>query len=388
MKLALVTETFPPEVNGVAMTLRRLTEGLCARGDEVMVVRPRQRADRNGAGHAGPARPYSEWLVPGVALPRYEGLMMGLPVSGRLAAGWSRARPDIVHIATEGPLGWSALGAAAKLGLPVSSSFHTNFHQYGKHYGFGAAREVAIAYLRAFHNQTGITLVPTRQMRDQLARDGFRNLDVLSRGVDAELFGAHRRSEELRRSWGAAPDDPVCIYVGRLAREKNIALAVDAYLAVRERLPRARFVLVGDGPEGPALKRRHPEFHFAGMRLGADLGAHYASGDIFLFPSTTETFGNVVTEALGSGLVVVTYDYAAGREHIRSGENGVLAPFDDAAAFRASAAGIAARPEAWPAIRAAARATAMGVTWGAIVERFRAQLDGVRRAHAGAESGV
>lgn len=393
MNIALVTETFPPEVNGVAMTLRRLAEGIMARGSTITVIRPRQKADRVAAradasatanGH--PA--YGEYLVPGVALPRYEGLMMGLPMGGRLVRRWTTERPDVVHIATEGPLGWSALAAARKLGLPISSSFHTNFHQYGKHYGYGALIEVAVGYLRYFHNLTSVTMVPTRQMRADLGSQDFRNLAVMSRGVDPRLFDPARRSEELRRSWGVGPDVPVYLYVGRLAKEKNIDLAVQSFLGAREHCPRAHFVLVGDGPESNALRKRYPDFHFAGLRRGEDLAAHYASGDVFLFPSVTETFGNVVTEALGSGLVVVTYDYAAGREHIRSGENGILAPFDDAAAFCAAAAAIGERPSDWPRLRAAARATALTVTWDAIIDRFHELLRHVAATGGRRDSGL
>lgn len=377
VKLALVTETFPPEINGVAMTLLRFANGLAAAGDEVTVIRPRQKADRDGPAASDrdddleAETRYAELLMPGVALPRYEGLMMGLPVTGRLMRRWTDSRPDVVHIATEGPLGWSALGAASKLGLPVSSSFHTNFHQYGAHYGYGALQEVAVSYLRSFHNQTTLTMIPTRQMRTELEADGFANVCVVSRGVDAELFSPARRSESLRQSWGAAPGDPVFIYVGRLAREKNIGLAVESFMAAREAAPNAHLVLVGDGPERTALEQKHPEFFFAGMRSGEDLAVHYASGDVFLFPSVTETFGNVVTEALGSGLVVVTYDYAAGREHIRHNENGVLARFDDAAAYRGAVVKIASRPADWPALRRAARETAMTITWDTIVGHFR-----------------
>jgi glycosyltransferase involved in cell wall biosynthesis len=142
-------------------------------------------------------------------------------------------------------------------------------------------------------------------------------------------------------------------------------------------------VIVGDGPEREALQKRYPEFHFAGMQRGEALAAHYASGDIFLFPSVTETFGNVVTEALASGLVVVTYDYAAGREHIRHGGNGILAPFNDADAFRAAAVAIAGRPACWPAMRTAARATALDVTWEKIVSRFRETLAAVAAGQRG-----
>ncbi len=386
VKIALVTETFPPEINGVAMTLDRLVRGLAALGDEVTVVRPKQKADRQSGAEKG--KPFAEWLLPGVALPKYEGLMMGLPALGRLTKSWKTERPDIVHIATEGPLGWSALGAASKLGLPISSSFHTNFHQYGDHYGFGAIKAVAVGYLRSFHNQTNLTMAPTRQMRAQLAADGFKNIEVISRGVDTRLYSPARRSPELRRSWGAADDDPVFIYVGRLAKEKNIGLAVESVLAAQAENPRARFVLVGDGPERAALQSRHPQFVFSGMQRGDALAAHYASGDIFLFPSVTETFGNVVTEALASGLVVVTYDYAAGREHIEHGRNGVLAAFGDAAAYRDAVSRISRQRESWAGIRSAARETALTVTWEAIVQRFRSTLEDVAALPARADAGV
>lgn len=382
MKIVLVTETFPPEVNGVAMTLKRLVEGVAVLGDDITVIRPRQAADREreatpSSGSAGNNGLFREILVPSLPLPRYEGLLVGWPVLGRLLHWWTRERPDVVHVATEGPLGWAALAAAGRLAIPTSSSFHTNFHQYGEHYGYGAFLHVAFAYLRSFHNETAITMVPTRQMREELRAEGFWSPEVVSRGVDARLFAPEKRSEDLRRTWGVEPGDPVFLYVGRVAKEKNIALAVESFLEARALQPRARLVIVGDGPERQALQRRYPEFHFAGMQRGEALAAHYASGDVFLFPSVTETFGNVVTEALASGLVVVTYDYAAGREHIRHGVNGVLARFDDAAAFRAAVVDIAGRPEDWPAQRGAARATALGVTWDAIIARFRETLAAV-----------
>lgn len=388
MKIVLVTETFPPEVNGVAMTLKRLVEGVARRGDDITVIRPRQAADREREAAAPPAIAgnnglFREILVPSLPLPRYEGLLIGWPVVGRLLRLWTHERPDVVHVATEGPLGWAALGATGRLGIPTSSSFHTNFHQYGEHYGYGAFLHVAFAYLRSFHNETAITMVPTRQMREELRAEGFWSPEVVSRGVDAALFTPEKRSEELRRAWGVGAADPVFLYVGRVAKEKNIALAVESFLAARALQPRARFVIVGDGPERESLQRMYPEFHFAGMQRDEALAAHYASGDVFLFPSVTETFGNVVTEALASGLVVVTYDYAAGREHIRPGRNGVLAAFDDPAAYRAAVVDIAGRPEDWPTLRAAARATALDVTWDAIIARFRETLAAVAQNRRG-----
>jgi glycosyltransferase involved in cell wall biosynthesis len=207
-----------------------------------------------------------------------------------------------------------------------------------------------------------------------LAELRFERVGVLSRGVDGALYNPARRSIELRRSWGAADDAPVFLYVGRLAVEKNIDLAVNAFLAAQAVDPRAHFVLVGDGPARRQLQKRYSAFHFAGMRRGEDLAAHYASGDAFLFPSTTETFGNVVTEAMASGLAVLCYDYAAGRQHISSWANGVLAPFGQADAYVAAAAEMMRRYSQWPGIRAAARQTAAGITWERIIESFERTL--------------
>lgn len=367
MKLALVTETYPPEVNGVAMTLSRLVNGLRRRGHEVGIVRPTQAGER--AGEAG-----ADLLVRGMPLPFYRSLRMGLPASSVLRRRWTTNRPDLVHVATEGPLGLGALRAARQLGLPVSSSFHTNFHAYGGHYGLHLLRRPALAYLRWFHNRTRCTMVPAGDLRDRLSAQGFERLTVLSRGVDTELFSPAKRSDGLRAGWGAGPDTPVVVYVGRLAAEKNLELGVQAFLAIRQREPEARFVLVGDGPERAPLAERYPDFHYSGLRRGEDLAAHYASADVAVFPSITETFGNVVTEGLASGLVVLTYDYAAGREHVRDGVNGFAAPFDDAPAFVERARKLIAGRADWPRWRAQARETALGLTWDSIVDRFESEL--------------
>ena len=372
VKLALVTETYAPEINGVAMTLQRLVRGLARRGHEVSVIHPRLK----GALPHDPADPagLTHVLVPSLPLPFYRELRIGLPLYWRLKKLWRVRRPEVVHVATEGPLGWAALQAARHLGLPVSTSFHTNFQQYTQQYMFRAMHDIALGYLRAFHNRAACTLIPTDQARAELVAQGFQRVGVFSRGVDGELFHPARRDEALRRSWGVAADEPVFLYVGRLAVEKNIDLAVTAFLRAQAVEPRAHFVLVGDGPARAGLEKRYPQFHFAGMRRGEELAAHYASGDAFLFPSTTETFGNVVTEALASGLAVLCYDYAAGRQHLRHWANGVLAPFGESDAFVAAAEELMRRRAEWPGLRAAARATAEGITWERVFAAFEDTL--------------
>lgn len=370
LRVAFVTETYPPEINGVANTAARFVEGLRARNHEIQLVRPRQ-GHGDGASHENGLH---EVLTRGLPIPRYPGLRMGLPARRALLRIWSRHRPDIVHIVTEGPLGWSALQAALKLELPVSSDFRTNFHAYSRHYGVGWLQKPIAAYLRKFHNRTLMTMVPTESLRDKLLDCGFRKLQVVSRGVDTRLFNPERRSPSLRESWGAAPGDPVALYVGRLAPEKNLEPVAAAFSRIRSLQPRARLVVVGDGPARNEMRARCPDAVYAGMRTGEDLAAHYASGDLFLFPSLTETFGNVTVEAMASGLAVIAYDYAAAAENIISGDNGVLVPFDDAAAFTREAAALAADLPRMRELGRKARNTAEQIAWERVIGRFETLL--------------
>lgn len=366
LRVALVTETYPPEINGVAMTTGRMVSGMQARGHQIQLIRPRQ-----GQHDAGGTAPNLEQVLkPGVPIPRYSSLRMGLPVKSSLMRLWRERRPDLVHIVTEGPLGWSALSAALKLNIPVTSDFHTNFHYYSRHYGLGWFKTPIQGYLRKFHNRTRVTLVPTRSMAEHLAGDGYRGLTVVARGVDTQLFHPARRRAALRAAWGANPGDPVVLYVGRLAPEKNLPVVQRAFHALRAKQPRAKLVLVGDGPMANELGQAIPDAIFAGMRTGVDLAEHYASGDMFLFPSLTETFGNVTLEAMASGLAVIAYDYAAARELIQHGASGLVAPFDDAHAFCQLAESCAAEAERRAALGAAARAVAEQQDWERIYDQF------------------
>ncbi|HOB60948.1 MAG TPA: glycosyltransferase family 1 protein [Candidatus Competibacteraceae bacterium] len=334
LRLGIVTETYPPEINGVALTIARWVEGLQRRGHSVQLIRVRQGDE------PGPVDTLDTLCLPGFRIPGYPQLQGGWPAMTALSGAWRRSRPDLLHIVTEGPLGYSALRAARKLAIPVSTSFHTNFHGYSRHYHLGWLATPIMAYLRHFHNQGVQTLVPTAELADQLQSIGFLRTQVLARGVDTGLFSPQRRDPALREAWGVAPDAPAVLYVGRLAAEKNLDLAITAFQAMRQQRPNARLVLVGDGPLTPRLRARHPEFVYCGMRQGEDLATHYASADLFLFPSLTETFGNVILEAMASGLAIAAFDYAAAREHVATGRSGALAPFDDAAQFVDAAAAL------------------------------------------------
>jgi glycosyltransferase involved in cell wall biosynthesis len=367
LRVAVVTETWPPEVNGVATTAARFVEGLRSRGHQIQLVRPRQRSEVLEESQ-------DEVLVRGFAIPKYPSLKMGLPARRALERLWTLRRPDVVHIVTEGPLGWSALQAAEKLRLGAVSDFRTNFHAYSRHYGVGWLKAPILAYLRKFHNRTLFTFVPTEGVRAELAALGVRGLRVIARGVDTKQFDPARRDERLRAGWGAAPSDPVFIHVGRLAAEKNLACLADAYEAALQRSPRAKLVLVGDGPERRALQQRFPDAIFAGTRGGADLAAHFASGDIFLFPSLTETFGNVTLEAMASGLAVVAFGYAAAADAIRHGSSGLLVPFGDADSFARHAAVLAGNLPRARQLGARARLEASGRGWGKVVAQLEAAL--------------
>ncbi|WP_374435945.1 glycosyltransferase family 4 protein [Inhella sp.] len=363
LRIALVTETYPPEVNGVAGTVARIVEGLRELGHELQLVRPRQHKAEQAQSEAG----FAELLMRGLPIPRYPQLRMGLPAKRALLRRWSFERPDVVHIATEGPLGWSALQAARQLRLPVLSEFRTNFHAYSQHYGVGWLRHPIHAYLRKFHNQCQLTLVPSEDLRVTLAGQRFERLAVVARGVDTERFHPARRDPALRAHWGAGPDSPVLLCVGRLAAEKNLELLLDAYAALRLRAPQARLVLVGDGPERERLRQRCPDAVFCGLQIGTALAAHYASADLFAFPSLTETFGNVVPEALASGLPVVAFDYAAAAKLLREGPAGRLVPLGQRQAFCEAVAELCSQPGTLQRAGQAARAVALCQGWPAIV---------------------
>ena len=370
LRIAVVTETYPPEVNGVAMTIGRLVDGLQARNHQLQLIRPRQNAEDQPK----PTATLTQHLQRGIALPRYEGLKMGLPAKAALTRLWTLNRPDVVQIATEGPLGWSALAAANKLRLPVASDFHTNFHSYSSHYGFGLLRRAIVAYLRKFHNKAAVTLVPTEGIRRELTSYGYQNIEIIARGVDTQLFNPGRRDPALRSRWGLQEGETAVLYVGRLALEKNLGLVFQAFDAMRTTHPGCRLVLVGDGPERAVWQARRPDAVFCGTQVGEALAAHYASGDVFLFPSLTETWGNVTIEAMASGLAVVAYDCAAAEEVIRHQHDGLKVAVEDEAAFIAAAVSLAGAVQRQRQLGSAAALTATRLSWEAIIDRFEQVL--------------
>ena len=365
LRIAVVTETWPPEVNGVAMTLAKLVQGLSHRNHDVQLIRPRQTKTDSPMSDAS----LEEVLMRGMPIPRYPELKLGLPSKKTLVKTWTLRRPDVVHIATEGPLGWSALQAAKVLKLPVTSDFRTNFQSYSKHYGVGWLRKPIVAYLRKFHNATACTMVPTRELMRTLSQNGFANLKVVSRGVDTKLFNIAKRDTSLRSSWGATDDTKVLISVGRMAPEKNLDQVLKTYDALKSTGQAFKLVMVGDGPLKEQFQKRYPEIIFPGMLSQTNLAAYYASSDLFIFPSQTETFGNVTLEALASGIPVLAFDCAAARDWVQTGVNGWLIAENNPEGFAAQAVTIFNSKDLLDQITKSTRQQVVHLDWDQIAEQ-------------------
>ncbi|MGE5384570.1 MAG: glycosyltransferase family 4 protein [Betaproteobacteria bacterium] len=375
MRIAYVTETFPPEINGVSLTVERTVRFLRERGHSVDLIRPRQR----GEAHLESA---NEWRTGGMPIPMYPDLRLGFTRPARLKERFELYRPDIVHIATQGPLGYMAARAARSLGLPVTTDFRTNFHSYSRYYRLGWLEPLVCHYLRSFHNRADLTFVPTRALRDQLRKKGFKRLEVVGRGVDTALFTPAKRRHELRRAWGAGDEQSiVMLYVGRLAAEKNVELALRAFTISRYLRPNTQMVVVGDGPQRQRLEANYPLAHFVGVKHGEELAHHYASADLFVFPSQSETFGNVTLEAMASGLAVVAFDGAAVKEHVRNGQNGIIVGTDYEGDFIQTACRTAAMADLLAPLCKNARDTAKSVKWETISSRFEKHLTSVAASY-------
>ena len=367
MRIAYVTETYPPEVNGVALAVARVVSHLRHRGHAVDLLRPAQRHER-----PGPASE-QEWLSLGCPIPVYPDLRFGLATVGALVRRLQAQQAELAHIATPGPLAWAAVQAASKLGLALSADFRTNFHQYSRYYGLGLLAPLVEAGLRQLHRRVQRTFVPSRSAYRQLAARGFRRLQLLGRGVDTACFSPAWRCEALRESWQAGRG-PVLLHVGRLAPEKNVELALRAHALLSRARPDCRMVVVGDGPLRARLERRFPAVRFVGVLRGEALSRAYASADAFLFPSLSDTFGNVTLEAMASGLPVLAFNTAAAADLIVPRVNGFLATVGDDTSFLDGALRFASPPAAFNALRHQARQTALQQQLPEVLSAFESAL--------------
>ena len=321
VRIALFSETYLPQRNGVALILDRLVGHLSRLGHDVFVAAPQ-------AAQTDDVLPPRVELIraSGVPLPRYPDLRIAAPFSRRVARAVHRFRPDVIHVATEYSIGLMGLRAAKRLGIAAVASFHTDIPRYLPYYGFGWASAACWRYLRWFHNRAALTFCPSETTRATLLARGIRRVRIWGRGVDTERFSPLRRHTETRRRNGPA-DALHLLYVGRLTPEKDLPVLFEAYrrlTAARPARP-VHLILAGDGAYTPHARAAAPEgVTFAGYLEGERLGATYASADVFVFPSRTETLGNVVLEALASGLPVVGAAEGGVLENVHDGVNGLL----------------------------------------------------------------
>ncbi|MCX5660291.1 MAG: glycosyltransferase family 1 protein [Planctomycetota bacterium] len=300
MKIALVTDAWQPQVNGVVRTWTETTRELLAMGHTLTVIHP--------------------GLFRTIKAPAYPEIRLALFAAPGVRRMLDREAPDAIHIATEGPLGWAARRHCLRRGLAFTTSYHTHYAHYLKVY-FHIPRAWTFWGLRKFHAPARATLVPSPSVKVELEERGFRNIVVWGRGVDTRTFQpAPAFAFDLPR--------PVFIYVGRVAAEKNI----EAFLKLD--LPGSK-VVVGDGPMKNALQRRHPEVHWAGYHFGAGLAARYAGADVMVFPSRTDTFGVVMLEANACGLPVAAFPVTGPRDAVVPGRTGELDEDLRAACMRA-----------------------------------------------------
>ena len=327
MRIALFSEVYWPMVSGVGVTLLRLTDALQARGHQVRVYSatyalPEGTPDRPEV-HRSPSVPF--FLYPDVqwAFPRLREVVDDLQAF----------RPDVVHVATEFSLGIAGVKAARQLGLPIIASAHTDYDQYAARYGVTWALRAGWHYLRWFYGQAHRVLCPSRIYQESVQRHGVLHTGLWSRGVDPAVFSPAHRSDAYRAAFGLGQDDLLVTYIGRIAREKNLGLLLEAWETLAPIRGGAKLVLVGRGPLEDEIRRRGiPGVFVSGLLQGPALSAAYASADVFAFPSATETFGNSLLEAMGSGLPSLVAAAGGVLEFATHGGNAWLVEPDSAAA--------------------------------------------------------
>lgn len=361
LRLAVFSDTYAPQVNGVARTLERLVRAVEERGGVARVFTAQDpEADQatNVPGAAAIER------YPSVPFWAYKQLRIAWPSQRRVNASVAAFAPTLLHAATEFGVGLAGRRAARTLRLPFVSSYHTSFTAYAKFYRLGLLAQPGWGFLRWFHNIGLRTYCPTQAIVDEVNAEGFTNTTVWSRGVDGVRFSPAFRSDALRARLGATDDSLVVTYVGRVAAEKGLDVATQAVrIASAARPGRIRFVAVGDGPYEAELRRLAPEGSWLpGKLLGDALSEAYASGDVFLFPSTTDTFGNVLLEAMASGMPVVGADVGPTREQVAPDRGWLVTP-GNAQAFAAALVAIVDDRTALQHARHQALAFAASKTW-------------------------
>jgi glycosyltransferase involved in cell wall biosynthesis len=364
MRIAIFTETFLPKLDGIVNTVCYLLEHLADCGHKSIMFAPE-----------GAPSHYAETAITrlaGITFPLYPELKLVPPILD-VEKELIEFQPDLVFVLNPCSLGLIGLRHARALDLPVVASYHTDIPGYAERYGLSLLREPLWAYFRWLHNQADLNLCPSHFTKTELKAHGFERLKVWTRGIDSERFHPHHRNDAWReRLSGGTADGPILLYVGRLAHEKR----VEWLRPVLDAVPQARLALVGDGPARPMLEALFAGTNtvFTGYLRGKDLSHAYASSDIFLFPSANETFGNVVLEAMASGLPVVVSRSGGPVDHIIDGKTGFFADPIDPTEFIATVKALVMSPEKARAIGRQARAQAETRTWETIFEELLKDL--------------
>ncbi len=372
LRLALFTDTYPPQLNGVSRTLERLVRAVNARGGTARVYTTTDPGMQPGERDDG------LWRRPSIPFWAYPQLRITAPILGRAYRDLGRWQPTLIHAATPFGMGLAGRSCARALGVPLVTSYHTSFNEYAKFYHLGALSKPGWAFIRWFHNGGERTYVPTRAVLEELRSLGFERLALWGRGVEPHRFNPDFRSLAWRARLGADDDTVVVAYVGRLAAEKGLDTAVAAMhrvsagpfgSAVRGGR-RVVFALAGDGPYAAHCRRvapPPPTTQFVGRLEGRALSEFYASADLFVFPSATDTFGNVLLEAMASGVPVIGADAGPTREILAHG-GGITVPRGDPEALAAAIETLAADPAGRVAIGAAGVAYAASRSWDRIFD--------------------
>jgi phosphatidylinositol alpha 1,6-mannosyltransferase len=364
MRVAIITESFPPDVNGVAHTVQRVAELLARSGHHPLVIAPQPPARKRREAKEEDSCPFPVVRVPAVPLPGYPGFRLGLP-GPRIRAALVRHRPDIVHLASPVFLGAHGAAVARRLGLPAVAVYQTDLPSYARAYHLGRAGQAfAWRWLRGIHNGAARTLAPSTVTATGLLGQGISNVWLWGRGVDTRRFDPAKRSSELRARL-APGGELIAGYVGRLATEKRVEL-----LAGITALAGVRLVIVGAGPAEAMLRQHLPGAAFLGERRGEELAAIYASLDVFVHSGPYETFGQTLQEAAASGLPVVAPAAGGPLDLVADGVTGYLVPPSDPAAFTAAVARLAADPASRAAFGAAGRRKVLGRSWPALTEEL------------------
>lgn len=371
-RIAIVTESYPPHQSGAGHSVHGLVNALASRDYQLQLIRLRDTSPPRPSIHTD----IDEVLLPRLPLLKFNGVPLGRPGRRRLLSAWERFSPDAVLVATEGPLGRTALNLANEHGIPVFTAFQSGFHHCGNQGLLQFMQADMAIYLRRFHARATATIVPNEDLARELGERGYTRLHTIPAGIETTLFHPHRRSLSLRARWGLDDGALGVLYVGRIGGNPDFDLVLRSFRQIRRQRPDARLIVVGNEWGAYGLHQKYRDVVFCGRRSGEDLAMHYASADILLLPCTASTCGNAILEGMASGLGVIAYAHGAGRMHVQHKRSGLLAKFEEPGDFVRCALELASAPDRLSYLRTHARASAEKRDWTHIVGAYESLFEG------------